>query len=116
MTLNKSLLKTKKVSKQQESNLNDLHELLVLINKQAKKSFNDSLEPGALSFYSSIIESIEFQMQSNWNFNQDKAYHRYQFDLPNCQCPSMDNHDRIGTKYRIFNQSCVYHGQQKDTN
>jgi hypothetical protein len=57
-----------------------------------------------------LIEDLEFKLQAAWGFSQDKNYHNRWNRIFGCTCPTMDNKERIGTPYRIFNTSCKWHG------
>lgn len=61
-----------------------------------------------------IVQGFEYVLQSLWEFPLDYKMHRYEFDLKDCPCPHLDNYDRIGTAYRVFNKDCKYHGVEKD--
>ncbi len=56
------------------------------------------------------IEDIEFRMQYLWKFEKDPTRHRYWLDIKGCECPKIDNYERIGTPYRIIVTSCPWHG------
>ena len=58
------------------------------------------------------IEKIEFKQQKLWGFQQNPDYHHW-WKVPKCICPSMDNDDNYGTKYRIVNSKCPVHGNIK---
>lgn len=59
------------------------------------------------------IERIEFAMQKAWRFTIDRNFHTWWRRAPHCMCPIMDNNDWIGTNHRIYNMSCVLHGELK---
>ena len=56
------------------------------------------------------IESIEFKLQGLWGFPLDRNYHKW-FNVPKCSCPKIDNLERLGTEYRIFEEGCPVHGE-----
>jgi hypothetical protein len=56
------------------------------------------------------IEELEYDLQYFWGFPQDRCFHSYQWGLPSCKCPVMDNRERIGTGTWIINRNCPYHG------
>lgn len=55
----------------------------------------------------------EFKLQRLWGFDEDARYHRF-FDLPHCNCPVLDNLERLGTDYQIHNQNCPIHGDVEE--
>lgn len=59
----------------------------------------------------SCIEECEYNLQGLWGFKKSKKFHRYQYKVKWCTCPSMDNEDMIGwTEKRYINADCPYHG------
>lgn len=56
------------------------------------------------------LEDLEFYLQGLWGFKRDKNFHKYWLEMKGCTCPKMDNDDRFGTNYRIYNSSCPWHG------
>lgn len=59
------------------------------------------------------IENIEFRLQELWKFGKDKDKHSYWMQVEDCTCPIEDNLDRFGTGYRVYSQSCKWHGESK---
>ena len=49
-------------------------------------------------------------MQSLWRFPLSSKHHIHQFYIEKCLCPKIDNWDRIGSGYFIYNKGCPYHG------
>ncbi len=110
--MNKKLLKTQKVTKDQEENLNRLYTLLEDIFSTAKElQSTNNLDHNTGSIISNTIRDIEFMLQKNWNLDQDENKHSYQNKLPGCLCGSMDNQDIWGTGIRWVNQKCPYHSK-----
>lgn len=58
------------------------------------------------------IENIEFKMQKEWGFKEDKNMHTYWFKNGICTCPKLDNQDNLGTEYRIYSGDCKMHGDK----
>lgn len=54
------------------------------------------------------LRKLEFKLQKNWNFPQDANFHTYQFRLPGCICPKIDNAERFGMA-KITTVGCPYH-------
>ena len=57
------------------------------------------------------MEDIEFCMQMAWKFDKDRSKHTWWYQVPNCECPMIDNHDLFGIDRRIINQDCPCHGR-----
>jgi hypothetical protein len=62
-----------------------------------------------LKYLANIVTQIDFQLQKLWKFKEDSLYHRF-WELPKCECPSMDNIDVYGTGHRYINPNCKIHG------
>ncbi len=58
------------------------------------------------------ITNAEFELQRLWRFDHDAGYHKFWFQIPGCECPYMDNMDRLGTGTRVINENCIFHGQK----
>lgn len=52
------------------------------------------------------LEDLEYNMQWVWKFNQDKLFHTWWHEVPNCSCKSYLN--RFG-KPRIVDPGCMIH-------
>lgn len=99
--LNKELLTSQGVSKAQEEFLLKLYDQL-----------NDVLScPDKYEQPVSLVESLEYKLQDSWKFVQDRNRHKYWYRIAGCCCPYMDNKDRWGTPYRIYNSECKWHGE-----
>lgn len=61
-----------------------------------------------LNEYAKEIECIEFEMQKNWHFTQDRNFHEW-YKVPKCTCPKMDNADARGTSHRVISLDCPVH-------
>lgn len=81
-----------------------LRHYLFEIARQHKK------EPVALRLLARMFDHLENEQQVAWNFGADPNYHHF-FDLPGCECPVMDNQDRLGTPYKVYSGDCPIHGQ-----
>lgn len=57
-----------------------------------------------------VIEGMEYTLQSLWGFPLDSDYHRYWKEIDGCLCPKMDNEDPIYFGQRVINSQCPYHG------
>lgn len=98
--LNNSLLIQQGVTEEQEKRLVALHNELhtVLENPFI---YDDPVK---------LVEEIEYDLQENWNFNLDKNKHSHWYRLKGCTCPKLDNKSYWGTKYRITDPDCMWHG------
>ncbi|WOZ57459.1 hypothetical protein [Pseudomonas phage vB_PseuGesM_254] len=59
------------------------------------------------------IENIEFRLQELWKFGKDKDKHSYWMQIDGCTCPIEDNLERFGAGYRVYSNSCKWHGESK---
>lgn len=64
---------------------------------------------GALrALYADYIDN-QCKLQQAWGFNVDPNMHDW-YAVPYCKCPVLDNNERKGTPYRIYNEECPIHG------
>lgn len=103
MKLNEDLLISQKVSEENKLHMQTIYEALDEVLKNPE-SVDDPVE---------FIEKMELLLQHLWNFPQDKTFHRYWLKIDKCSCPIMDNMERIGTPYRVYNRECIWHGDKK---
>lgn len=68
-----------------------------------------SVSPEEMNVLIDEFTAREFKMQEVWGFSQDVNFHRF-WDIPGCLCPRMDNDERVGTPYKVYNGSCPIHG------
>ena len=59
--------------------------------------------------YNDNMIALEFELQRTWHFNQDSDWHSWWFRDPKCTCPTLDNSDMVGTKYRTYTGDCPLH-------
>lgn len=59
------------------------------------------------------VRGLEYAMQILWGFSIDSSHHRFWYELDGCQCPKMDNAERMGSFCNIITLSCPYHGDSK---
>ena len=106
--LSKSIALRNNITLEQLEKLKQLHvRKLELFEQMAQETDRVILRKMAAEF-----EQIEFKMQENWNFPQDRNMHEW-YTAPQCTCPKMDNRDNRGTKYRTINLSCPVHGGEE---
>lgn len=103
--LNQRLAERQGVTDKELANLVALHEIKLFIFDK----MNETDDVGRLRAFASIFEDIEFAMQRNWHFSEDKRMHEW-YNVPKCTCPKMDNMDARGTSFQITNLSCPIHG------
>ena len=112
--LNQELIEKQELTLEQIDNLIALHKELkihfLIIEDLIKR---DQLLDAWAPCIADVIQSIEYQMQDNWNFDRDKFKHRYWYRIPGCTCPVMDNDDAWGTPYHIINNDCPFHGMKE---
>ena len=102
--LNEKLAEEQKVTKQQRLNIEVLYQELSKLLVDSKTT-PDVAKP-KLSIQ---ITDLEYELQKNWNFPLNPDFHKYQFHLNGCTCPSLDNSERFGFA-KFFSESCSYHG------
>lgn len=87
------------------------------IHKVLQDVLNDPESYGNPSNVVSLIEHLEYTLQSLWNFTLDNKFHSYWFEVDGCLCPKVDNKERAGSGYFVYNMECPFHSallEQKD--
>lgn len=107
--LSQGLLKIQNVSEVQIARLLELYEELNQLFDRARIADSDE----QCKVIAAELKDLEFQLQDNWNFPRSEDHHSYQFKLPGCTCPKLDNADRFGTPYKIITTTCKFHGNCK---
>ena len=108
--LNQELIKKQGLDPERVKRLQELH----AYRKQVFADMELETDPAALRAFAVRVESIEFQLQEAWGFVQDAQKHSWWFQVPHCQCPKIDNWERVGTGQRIINGDCPVHGFEED--
>ena len=103
-TLNKKLIKIKKVSKDNIEALRLSHVSLYTVKEEMSKT-DDTIE---LKKLARQVEKIEYFQQELWGYKKNSNYH-YWWKVPKCTCGGMDNMDSYGTKYRHIDSRCLVH-------
>lgn len=57
-----------------------------------------------------LVKCMEYTMQSLWRFPLSDKHHMHQFYIEGCLCSKLDNQDRSGSGYFVYNMECKYHG------
>ena len=107
--LSPGLLKIQNVSEAQIARLLELYEELSQLFDRARDADSDE----QCKVIAAELKDLEFQLQDNWNFPRSEDHHSYQFRLPGCTCPKIDNAERFGTPYKIITTTCKFHGDCK---
>lgn len=108
--LNQSLLEKQQVPPSAEDALVVLHTLLDDIKTNPD-------EYGTPLQVLEVVKCMEYTLQSLWRFPLSSKHHMNQFYIEKCVCPKLDNKERFGSGYFIYNIQCPYHGamlEQKD--
>lgn len=104
--LNERLANRQKITLEQLEALKESHVLAHTIKEQARNSIGKPLK---LRMLAAVFEALEFEQQKLWNFEPNADFHRF-FDFPGCTCPKLDNIDRLGSPYKVYNKACLIHG------
>ena len=59
------------------------------------------------------VTELEFELQRLWKFPQNKEFHKYWLSVGHCECPNLDNLERLGYG-RIINLGCPVHGTPQE--
>ena len=109
--LNPDLIKQQKLTKKEVKRLQELH----AYRERVFADMELETDPAALRGFAERVENIEFMLQEAWRFPQDAQKHSWWFQVPHCQCPKLDNWERVGTGQRIINGDCPVHGFEEET-
>ena len=63
-----------------------------------------------------LVKCMEYTMQSLWRFPLSSKHHMNQFYIEGCTCGTMDNRERAGSGYFVYNKGCPYHGEMLKQN
>jgi len=111
--LNENLIKLQKLSVSDVQELERLHDQRErMFDTMKKLDPTDSEQKATLILLSELLESLEYNMQRKWKFEQDSKFHSWWYQVPHCSCPKLDNADPIYPG-RIINQSCPIHGRDQ---
>ena len=103
--LNESLALRQGVTDEELDKIRALHELKLKVFQMMEETDNvDRLRACA-----EMVTDIEFALQRNWHFPEDKRFHEW-YKVPKCACPKMDNAERRGTSFQITVSDCPIHG------
>jgi len=85
VNLNRNLIKSQNLTDTDILELEQLHETReALFQLMADLDIDDDLP--LLRTYVVLLESLEYNMQRVWKFEQNKDYHTWWFKSPHCTC------------------------------
>ena len=103
--LNEELAKRQKITQKQRDKLDKLYSKLAKLVKKASR--DKDIKNNGWS-YTLKMEELEYKLQKNWNFPQNKLFHTWWNSFEDCTCPKMDNLERFGYD-KIYNYKCPFH-------
>jgi len=110
--LNPNLVKQQGLNKDDVAELEQLHEAKNQLF-EIMSVLDPDMDIDVLKTYVLLLESLEFNMQRVWKFDQDRSFHNWWYQAPHCECPKMDNADPLmGYGGRIINGNCPLHGNK----
>ncbi len=107
MVANPELVKRMKISPENVSKIETLHELCDILiadmfrQNPKSKEFKNTLQKWRM---------VQFELQQLWSFKVDQGKW-CEYRLPHCTCPKMDNDDMGYHMY--FSADCPIHGDNK---
>jgi len=108
--LNQRLVEQQELTEDDIFELEGLHEIRArTFDKMAALNPTNDEDKDTLILYSHLLESLEYNMQRVWKFDQDRNYHSWWYRVPYCTCPTMDNGDPMFFGRRIFRHDCPVH-------
>jgi hypothetical protein len=103
--LNTHLIKKQKLTSKDVEGLNQLHASRLELFQEFKKA--KTLNEQEIQELVLELEDLEFNMQWVWKFNEDKNFHTWWHEVPNCSCESYMN---LFGRPRVINNKCIIHG------
>lgn len=73
------------------------------------EKMENTQDPVKLREFAEQFENLEFLQQELWGLDIDRNFHCW-YDVPNCDCPKLDNDELKGCDQRIINANCIIHG------
>lgn len=104
--LNQAFVAKQGLSEEDVEKIKALHVERLNIFDKMKVENNVSL----LKSLASDVEQCEFALQEVWGFEKDATMHLW-YQVPQCDCPKLDNAERRGSRYKIVNEKCKIHGK-----
>lgn len=74
------------------------------------KQFISEKDQEAIEDINNELAELEFAAQRAWKFDENENFHNWWMDMPGCECPRMDNHERMGVAGFIHSGGCPWHG------
>lgn len=108
--LNRKLIEKQGLTQEQVDAIKALHVQKHDVFKQMTDEFEHACDQDVMRGYAKRVEDLEFALQEQWGFTQDKNFHEW-YNVPGCACPKMDNAENKGTPYRIITDGCMIHGR-----
>jgi hypothetical protein len=101
--LSPGLMLKQNITKEQFDGLIDCH----------KRKIDFYQKDFLLSIELELLTEIEYKSQELWGFPRDAKFHYWTLQHPKCECPKMDNNERVGaTDTRIVVKGCPVHDFQ----
>lgn len=118
--INPRLIESRGISDKTLSEISNLHLRRHIIFENARRYWKDFENVQADHMKEILLDAIkelvilfeenEFALQELWGFPKDASMHRW-FSFPGCECPILDNEERMGVPSagRIISGSCLIH-------
>ena len=108
--LNEDLMNTQNLSKNTKIELYEKYlSLYSIFDWQNYLLKNKEKNEKALINSSKVVKDLEKEIQELWGFRANENYKTFEFEQPACSCPKLDNYERNGTGYFIYNENCLVH-------
>ena len=101
--VNPHLAKKQKLTKEEIEGLEGLHLYRVTLFEEFRKI--KKLSKSEIQELVLELEDLEYNMQWVWKFPEDRLFHTWWNEVPNCSC----NHNTFG-KPRNISKKCKVHG------
>lgn len=103
MVLNEKLVQRQGITETGAQEILNLHAELQDIVKNPE-NYNNPVE---------LIREIEFRLQELWKLPLDENFHSHWLSIKGCECPTIDNYERMGTQNKVISGACPWHGNKE---
>lgn len=104
--LNERLVTSQNLTDEQLEALKMSHQVRYMLFKAAETVLDQPLK---LRMLAAVFDSLETEQQKLWGFKPDLTFHCF-YNFPGCQCPVLDNQDRLGVAGKVHVSKCPIHG------
>lgn len=103
--LNQRLIAQKELTVFQVEAIKEIHKARIEVELLMERTDDN----GELGIYAEEWRKLQERLQAAWGFEVNRDWHRF-WEMPKCACAALDNTERLGTPYKVYNTHCPIHG------